>query len=591
MKRIITFLMVAALLVGCQDGPGGNGVDEDDLSPSMRAAFNVLKNAGDMPDDPVANEGSRVEINESEPSSTINNNYKDPISGYEYPAREVIREERYSMAENTDEFMLPDPWSGTIWPGNLIQGKTLGKTTVPSSVPADSKRKPGRISLSIVSGAEDMEKWWVELPMAYSYVNQGMNNLIRDYLKSTSSGSSPAATSYKLNIVQSYEEMCVKLGLSGSGWGAKLSTSLGKTFNKNNSYCMVTLYQRFYTMTYDDPAFGFKGVFTDNITASDLEPFTGPGNPICYVSSVSYGRIFVVLYESSESAEELHAAISASYKGAFDINTDLTIDQKKVFNESSVSLMQLGGDPVSGLEVAFQSTAGDRNAKLHDFVVGGATFSSTNIATPISFKINQLYNNNVVKMANTTEYTVENKYYAPVNIERNVTVNIWDFEAKPLEIDTKHRDLRSSSQLDISNISVQKVSPDGSISGKQTFHRSDFNNMPSLNGVTKMIYGTTNYQGVQENQKIMISCSGTFRNRSNASNNPIPFDIAQMFEYSIVDNKWIPVAEGATTHQSQAYNYLGIQGMQDFIKYDFKLYYRLSCDGYSYSYLVDGANL
>jgi|GEM_PF-3735114 len=584
--------MVAALLAGCQgDNNGGNGigVDEDDLSPSMRAALNVLKNAGDMPDDPVLNEGSKVEIIEGEPSSTINNNYKDPISGYEYPAREVVREERYSMAENADEFMLLEPWSGVIWPGNLIQGKSLGKTIAPYSIAAASKRKPGRISLSVVSGANDMDKWWVELPMVYSEANDGMNALLANYLKSTSSGSFPAATSYKLNIVQSYEEMCVKLGLGGSGWGAKLSTSLGKTFNKNNSYCMITLYQRFFTMTYDDPSFGFKGVFTDNITASDLEPYTGPGNPMCYVSSVSYGRIFVILYESSESAEELHAAISASYKGAFEINTNLTVDQKKVFNESSVSLMQLGGDATAGLEVAFQSTAGDRNDKLREFVVNGATVSPTNIGAPISFKINQLYNNNTVKMANTTEYTVENRYYAPVNVERNVTVNIWDFEAEPLEIDTKHRDLRSSSRLDVSSIVVQKIGPDGTVSGKQTFHRNDFNNMPSLNGVTKMIYGTANYQGVQEDQKIMISCSGTFRNRSNASDKPIPFDIAQIFEYSIADNKWVPVAEGATTHQSQAYNYLGMRGMQDFIMYDFKLYYRLSCDGYSYSYMVDGA--
>ena len=48
----------------------------------------------------------------------------------------------------------------------------------------------------------------------------------------------------------------------------------------------------------------------DNL--DDLAPYMGPGNPPTYISSVTYGRRFVLLIESTSSTTEMKASIRAS---------------------------------------------------------------------------------------------------------------------------------------------------------------------------------------------------------------------------------------------------------------------------------------
>ena len=65
-----------------------------------------------------------------------------------------------------------------------------------------------------------------------------------------------------------------------------------------------------------DPPMGSEGVFGPNVRATDLAPYMGPGNPPVYVSSVTYGRRFFLLIESTSSVTEMKASIQASYDAA-----------------------------------------------------------------------------------------------------------------------------------------------------------------------------------------------------------------------------------------------------------------------------------
>ena len=61
-----------------------------------------------------------------------------------------------------------------------------------------------------------------------------------------------------------------------------------------------------------DPPQGAAGVFAPSVTADDLAPYAAQGNPPVYVSGVTYGRIFYILFESSSSQMDLEAAVKGN---------------------------------------------------------------------------------------------------------------------------------------------------------------------------------------------------------------------------------------------------------------------------------------
>ena len=347
--------------------------------------------------DPFKEQEEFLLRSETIPGSERTYKTTEEIDGVITSTEWLCQKKRYSASQNPNDYIMFEPLSSVLWPGCLVQGKSIA-SGVPSIVPISvSKRKPGNISFAIVSPDKEgaVNGYTGEgVPMGFSFVNQAMNNVLSRF-----GGNGYARYSYEMDMIQSASDLNYKLKAGYSGGVVKTNSSFGIDWTNNRTRVLVKLYQIYYTMVWDDPE-GINGVFTPDITVNDLKPYTGPGNPLCYISSVSYGRVYFLVYESTASKQDLEAALNFSL---FKINTSQEAKHKAVMNQTSVRIMQIGGNAADGLT---QATALDLG-KLQAFLDKGANFSAQNPGAPISYTIKYLRDASLVRMNNTLDYQVE----------------------------------------------------------------------------------------------------------------------------------------------------------------------------------------
>lgn len=445
MKKFYLFAVVAAAFVaGCtkdENGGGSNPSDEEKLKPNQRKVYELLEKAGKLP----VSEPKTEYKTTADTLPGVIKNYQDPYSHNKdvFDARCVETTTEYDVVSNPEEFVTLNPWSN-LYPGALVQGASLAKG-IPTLISIYDKRRPGRIYLSLTSGS-DMDDWYKEVPMRASEVIQAQNRLLAEHFRSKAT--TDARTSFEIACVSSVDEMALKLGINLKLFGARMHTEFGNNFRKDRSYVAVKLHQTFFTMGYDAPDGGFAGVFTDNITPQDLANYTGFGNPICYVSSVSYGRMFILIYESSRTQQELEVAVNVGYRKFFD--SELETRSRKVLNESRCKMIQIGGNPEAGLATVF----GDFD-KLQEFIINGANVSTQNVGAPISYSIKYLHDNTDAQLSNTLKYKVTTRQYYPVKAYNDVNLDL--LKLKVSRIRPKKKRLRVSTSYTYAKITSVRL--------------------------------------------------------------------------------------------------------------------------------------
>ena len=317
-------------------------------------------------------------------------------------------------SSSAGDFALLDPSPTILWPGSFIQGKSIRGKGGFTVIPYIARRQPGRISLQVTSGEQSLGTageglWYEEVQeMRENEVAQAQSRLVRHWQES----GAPASTSFSMQIVHSPEEAMIASGIDLDKSGGKLKAFLSTGFDKKKSHVLVKLYQRFYTFGYEDPEGGGKGAFMSTIEQSDLAPYTGAGNPICYVSSVSYGRAYYFLYESSESSYDLLDALSASFKSFLD--------------ERRVDSYVIKGVRVRMLEQGSSTNAGQGTEispeKVFKLLEEGAQPSSKDVGVPIFFTLKHLYDGQPVRMSNSLSYSYDKVSYIPRRKSNSVAI-------------------------------------------------------------------------------------------------------------------------------------------------------------------------
>ena len=349
----------------------------------------------------------KVEIvSGSERSTTVGHNDPDPgnppssllkasgVDCFAYNTTWSCVTKRYSASQNPDDFVMFNPLASVLWPGNLVQGESLA-SGIPTSIPV-TKRQSGNISLAIVtSGSSGATMYRTVDKMQYSYVNQAMNDILSGF-----SGQGAARYNFEMDIVKSSDHLEFLLNASFAGWGASVRAGFGTNSTDNKTRIMVKLHQSYFTMVYDDPA-GLDGVFTPDITVNDLRNYTGNGNPICYISSVTYGRMYYLLFESSASEYELTQALNAAYKGfGVTVGVDEELKIKNTLEKTTARVFQMGGGGAGGITAGMAVNL----ESIRDFLEKGINFNAENTGAPISYTVKYLKNAQIVRMNNAMEY-------------------------------------------------------------------------------------------------------------------------------------------------------------------------------------------
>ncbi|MCL2413265.1 MAG: thiol-activated cytolysin family protein, partial [Bacteroidales bacterium] len=393
-------MVVMAINVACQ---------KDNVRAVSQTVVDLVSSAGDLPGtglprqdrrEEVVRDSNWIEWHNVPPAGFETRNVSD-VECFAFNTEWNCVTVRISAAENPDDFAMLNPLASILWPGNLVQGASLA-SGIPTTIPIDpSRRQPGRISLALVSsdqgGAENRMYRTVDR-MSFSAVNQAMNEILAGF-----EGHGFAQYSFQMDFIESTEELDFKLNASFSGWGASARAGFSSNFADNRTRVLIRLHQAFFTMVFDDPP-GLDGVFTSDITVNDLRNYTGNGNPICYISSVTYGRIFYLLYESTATREALSTALNFSFRG---FGVEAGVDAERQFRETmektTARVFQIGGDASGGLTagMALDLTA------IRDFLETGANFSAENPGAPISYTVKFLKNAQLVRLNNAMEFEIE----------------------------------------------------------------------------------------------------------------------------------------------------------------------------------------
>jgi len=155
-------------------------------------------------------------------------------------------------------------------------------------------------------------------------------------------------------------------------------------------------------MSYDIPT-SLDKVFDETVTPQDLAKYVAPDNPATYISDVTYGRIYMLLIETTSSETEMDAAVNASFNAVGSGGgVEAEVNYLASLQSLKIKLFAFGGESTSTLLTI--GNAGDLGA-LTELLAEG-----TDIRTgkPISYVVRSVYNNQIVKVGLNTEYDVTN---------------------------------------------------------------------------------------------------------------------------------------------------------------------------------------
>lgn len=313
--------------------------------------------------------------------------------------RWVCTQKEVDITGGSHTFPLYNPNASVIWPGNLLQGKTLGDAT-PRDVVV--KRAAGTITYDLVNGNQTATRS-VDV-IDQGSVQQAMNDII------AGSGDAPARFTLDVVAINSREQLAVEMGLSVSNFTTKVSGDFSYNSSSNVSSVLVKLTQQYYTMSYVKPT-SLDEVFDSSVTPEQLATFIQPNNPATFISSVTYGRIFYMLYESSASAQDMEATLRGSYNAvAGKASAEVSINKLREYNNLQVKVIAYGGDDEGTLEAVGLVFAGDEAVNnLKDIVDRLALAGNIETGLPLSYVVNSLEDPSQVVSTNlATRYTVKN---------------------------------------------------------------------------------------------------------------------------------------------------------------------------------------
>jgi len=284
-----------------------------------------------------------------------------------------------SITTNFSDFVDIDANSAYLWAGSVIQGEGLQRGIL-NEIPLD--RAPGTITLSI-GGSET--------------VNEPNSDNIRqaiEHLLPETPTDPQADIDYKVKLVQSYEQAMLEAGIAASftpsGWKANLGIEKGSDKN----YVVIQFRQNYFTVDFTNPQDSV--LLFANPSVSRAKNYIYEGNPPAYISSVTYGRMFVMVASSSSVGSALKTAIEYSFFKNPDTGIYAKADLEKITKEATINLVFIGGSTERAMGII-------TDGKLQEYL-SDVKFSKASYGKPISYRVNYLRNNEMASISYSTNF-------------------------------------------------------------------------------------------------------------------------------------------------------------------------------------------
>ncbi len=372
---------VMLIITGCSK-------DDDPKDENVYTSFEqVLKQGGEFEEAPPARTEEAVSGGTTEEQDIeVENN------GVVQTERWICTKQTYRVTDGNSNFPLFNTNADVIYPGNLLQGKTLTDAT---PAPIVVKRAGGTISYDLNNG---------NLSSSFT-VDEVKKSTIQDAMNTIIDGSNdvvPANFTLEIEQVQSQEQLALEVGVKFDTWTASGAANMQFSSDKQYNRFLVKLNQSYYTMSFDLPT-SLDELFHESVTPQQLSQFAGTDNPPTFISSVTYGRIFYMLIESTSSAQEMNSKLNLSYS-AFknSVEGEVEVETFKSLKNLRIKVIAYGGDSKGSISMAGETTVEDIVNRLEE---------STNIqaGSPISYVVRSVERpDQIVRTKLSTEYDVVN---------------------------------------------------------------------------------------------------------------------------------------------------------------------------------------
>lgn len=251
----------------------------------------------------------------------------------------VCTRKTISVLDGNPEFPLFNTNAEVIYPGNLLQGKTLSNAT-PS--PIVVKRGGGTISYNLNIGNGDESS-----PIESSFpVDEVKRSTIQDAMNAIiGEGTGLVPDNFILDIeqIESESQLAIEMGLDVNTFTTRVSADMSFSTDKEYNRTLVKLQQSFYTMIFDLPT-SLEEFFDESVTPEQLSVYVQEDNPATFISSVNYGRIFYMLIESTSSREEMETKLDLAY-GAFKdkVSGEVEVNTFNELKDVKIKVIAYGG--------------------------------------------------------------------------------------------------------------------------------------------------------------------------------------------------------------------------------------------------------
>jgi thiol-activated cytolysin len=381
MKKYLLFLILALLSVTCKkDG-------------DLKTFDDIIEQGGDF-EPAVRSEEVVDEVGESQ------------IIGGEVWNCTTKTYSAMTPGGGNSGFPLFNPNASVIYPGSLLQGKSLRQAT-PDVIAVD--RAGGTISYDLNNG--NLSSSFTVDEVKKSTIQNAMNQIIAGAPEEL-----PANFVFKYSQVHSEQALALQLGIDYESAFLDISSDLSFSSGSDLNRILVELNQNFYTMSFDIPT-STEDLFAPSVTPEDLARYVQEGNPATYISDVTYGRVYYMLIESTSSYTEMEAEISASFSGVTNsASADISGNSLSKLDNLKIKVMAFGGEASTSL-----LTVGETDLNILVDLLAESTTISTGL--PISYVVRSVLTNQIVSVQLATEYDVTECEPTPPGGEPPYTVH------------------------------------------------------------------------------------------------------------------------------------------------------------------------
>ena len=301
----------------------------------------------------------------------------------------------YSVAGNLEEITALNINAADLWPGAVIQGKSISLGAL-ASIPFE--RASGTIT---VLGLPGQRSKLVENPSLAS-VNAAIEELLPD------SATPPLADmTFETQQVYSFQHLMLGAGFVTGVGPHDLGLGPGFSIGTDQSHVLVKFRQRYYTVVFTRTSSDPAGVFRA-VKLNQLGDYMSTGNAPMYISSVDYGRELIMVVSSYSSGPELEAAVNYMYKGK--VGGYLEGSLAKVLQDAKIQLVAHGGsaeDVLQIIEADFDNADSKKtmNDYLARYFVSGANVSRSSRGAPLSFRANYMRDDTAAAASYSVSYT------------------------------------------------------------------------------------------------------------------------------------------------------------------------------------------